>query len=41
MRIGIFTRYIAKSLLTFFVGVLGILTFVIFMNTSSACWIWP
>lgn len=32
MRIGIFTKYIAKSLLTFFVGVLGILTFVIFMN---------
>lgn len=32
MRIGIFTRYIAKSLITFFVGVLGILTFVIFMN---------
>ena len=32
MRIGIFTRYIAKSLLTFFLGVLGVLTFVIFMN---------
>ena len=32
MRIGIFTKYIAKSLLTFFLGVLGILTFVIFMN---------
>lgn len=32
MHIGIFTRYIAKSLLTFFAGVVGILTFVIFMN---------
>lgn len=32
MHIGIFTKYIAKSLLAFFVGVLGILTFVIFMN---------
>ncbi len=32
MRIGILTKYIAKSLLTFFVGVLGILTLVIFMN---------
>ena len=32
MRVSIFTRYIAKSLLTFFVGVVGILTFVIFMN---------
>ena len=32
MRIGIFTKYIAKSLLTFFIGVLGVLTFVIFMN---------
>lgn len=32
MRVGIFTRYIAKTLLTFFIGVLGILTFVIFMN---------
>lgn len=32
MRIPIFTRYIAKSLLTFFAGVVGILTFVIFMN---------
>lgn len=31
-RPTIFTRYIAKSLLTFFVGVVGILTFVIFMN---------
>ena len=32
MSISIFTRYIAKSLLTFFAGVVGILTFVIFMN---------
>ena len=32
MRIGIFTKYIAKSLLAFFIGVLGVLTFVIFMN---------
>lgn len=32
MHIGIFTKYIAKSLLTFFAGVVGILTFVIFMN---------
>lgn len=32
MRISIFNRYIAKSLLTFFAGVVGILTFVIFMN---------
>lgn len=32
MRVSIFTRYIAKSLLTFFAGVVGILTFVIFMN---------
>ena len=32
MHISIFTKYIAKSLLTFFIGVLGILTFVIFMN---------
>lgn len=31
-RPAIFTRYIAKSLLTFFAGVLGILTFVIFMK---------
>lgn len=31
-RPGIFTKYIAKSLLTFFAGVVGILTFVIFMN---------
>lgn len=32
MRIGIFTKYIAKNLLTLFAGILGILTFVIFMN---------
>ncbi len=32
MRLGIFTKYIAKNLLTLFAGVLGILTFVIFMN---------
>lgn len=32
MRVSIFTKYIAKSLLTFFFGVLGVLTFVIFMN---------
>lgn len=32
MHISIFTRYIAKSLVTFFAGVVGILTFVIFMN---------
>ena len=32
MRISIFTKYIAKSLLTLFAGILGILTFVIFMN---------
>lgn len=32
MRVSIFTKYIAKSLLTFFIGVLGVLTFVIFMN---------
>ena len=32
MRISIFTKYIAKSLLTFFVAVVGILTLVIFMN---------
>lgn len=31
-RPAIFTRYIAKSLLTFFAGVVGILMFVIFMN---------
>ncbi len=32
MRIGIFTKYIAKSLITFFLAVVGILTLVIFMN---------
>ena len=32
MHVSIFSRYIAKSLLTFFAGVVGILTFVIFMN---------
>lgn len=32
MRVSIFTRYIAKSLLTFFAGIVGVLTFVIFMN---------
>ena len=32
MHVSIFTRYIAKSLLTFFAGVVGVLTFVIFMN---------
>ena len=32
MHISIFTRYIAKNLLTFFVGVVGVLAFVIFMN---------
>ncbi len=32
MRISIFTKYIAKSLLVLFAGVLGILTFFIFMN---------
>lgn len=32
MSVSIFTRYIAKSLITFFAGVVGILTFVIFMN---------
>ncbi len=31
-RPGIFTRYIVKTLLTFFIGVVGILMFVIFMN---------
>ncbi|MBR2392548.1 MAG: LptF/LptG family permease [Elusimicrobiaceae bacterium] len=34
MNISIFSRYIAKSLLTFFAGVTGILTFVIFMMRS-------
>ena len=32
MRISIFTKYIAKNLLTLFAGILGILAFVIFMN---------
>lgn len=32
MHVSIFTKYIAKSLLTLFAGVLGILIFVIFMN---------
>ena len=32
MRLSIFTKYIAKNLLTLFAGVLGILAFVIFMN---------
>ena len=50
MHISIFTRYIAKSLLTFFAGILGILVFVIFMNhfirvmdmamTYGASWVW-
>lgn len=49
-RPAIFTRYIAKSLLTFFAGVLGILTFVIFMRqfisimdiamTYGTSWVW-
>lgn len=34
MNISIFSRYIAKTLLTFFAGVTGILTFVIFMLRS-------
>ncbi len=47
---SIFTRYIAKSLLTFFAGVVGILMFVIFMNqfirimdmamTYGTSWAW-
>lgn len=32
MHVSIFTKYIAKSLITLFAGILGILTFVIFMN---------
>ena len=50
MHISIFTKYIAKSLLTFFAGILGILVFVIFMNhfirvmdmamTYGASWVW-
>ncbi len=49
-RPSIFTVYIAKSLLTFFAGVLGILTFVIFMKqfisimnmalTYGTSWVW-
>ena len=49
-RPAIFTLYIAKSLLTFFIGVLGILTFVIFMKqfitimdmamTYGTSWTW-
>ncbi len=49
-RPAIFTQYLAKSLLTFFVGVLGILTFVIFMKqfitimdmamTYGTSWVW-
>ena len=47
---SIFTRYIAKSLITFFIGVVGILMFVIFMNhfirimdmamTYGTSWAW-
>ena len=50
MRLSIFTKYIAKNLLTLFAGVLGILTFVIFMNhfirvmnmamTYGTSWTW-
>ena len=50
MRVRIFTRYIAKNLLTLFAGILGILIFVIFMNhfirvmnmamTYGASWGW-
>ena len=49
-RPSIFTRYIAKSLITFFCGVVGILMFVIFMNqfirimnmamTYGTSWAW-
>ena len=49
-RPSIFTRYIAKSLITFFTGVVGILMFVIFMNqfirimdmamTYGTSWAW-
>ena len=49
-RPAIFTLYIAKSLLTFFAGVLGVLTFIIFMKqfisimnmamTYGASWTW-
>ncbi len=50
MHVSIFTKYIAKSLLTLFAGILGILTFVIFMNhfirvmdmamTYGTSWAW-
>lgn len=50
MHVRIFTKYIAKSLLTFFAGILGILIFVIFMNhfirvmdmamTYGTSWTW-
>lgn len=49
-RPSIFTQYIAKTLLTFFAGVLGVLTFIIFMKqfisimnmamTYGTSWIW-
>ncbi len=49
-RPSIFTSYIAKSLITFFLGVVGILTFVIFMRqfimimdmamTYGTSWVW-
>ena len=49
-RPTIFTMYIAKSLMTFFIGVVGILTFVIFMKqfitimnmamTYGTSWMW-
>ena len=49
-RPSIFTQYLAKSLLTFFAGVLGVLTFIIFMKqfitimnmamTYGTSWIW-
>lgn len=50
MHVRIFTKYIAKTLLTFFMGILGILIFVIFMNhfirvmnmamTYGTSWTW-
>lgn len=50
LRPAIFTRYIAKSLITFFISVVGILTFVIFMKqflsimnmalTYGTSWVW-
>ena len=50
MHLSIFTKYIAKNLLTLFAGILGILTFVIFMNhfirvmdmamTYGTSWTW-